>query len=178
MDLSSFLEKAGKMGAISGILIFSGLFVGLPMSGTIFNEWRTAAFASRYTKETLVIESVRMAKMRIKGAKNTPVATGTVNGHPEEISLQGFEVEVESLAGLEAQFPPGTELEILYDPTASPIFINGTTLRAISPSSGGGSWGKAIGLTMIPGTPFLAGGIGLLICYLRQREQGGKVKSD
>ena len=170
MDLESFFEKAGKLGAASALSIFIGAALSLGMSGLVFNQWRSTLLASRYTKETLVIDSVRMGKMGRRGPKDIPIATGTVNGHPETISLMDFELRVDSLEDLQKQFPPGSDLEILYDSTAPEMMVQGRYLRGLPPESDQiGSWSKALGITMIPGTPIFAGVIGLLVCYWRQR---------
>lgn len=170
MNKSNLYKVGGRFSTITGVLMVLGAFLGLPMSPTIFNEWRVVILAHQYSEEIFIIESVGFGKMTRNGAANIPIAQGSVNGNSEEISLLGFELAADSLADLEAALPQGSQLDILYDPSASRMFTQGRTLRALpSSTSFDGAWIRALGITMIPILPLMVGGIGQAVCIKKRR---------
>jgi hypothetical protein len=172
MNKSKFYKVGGRASMISGVVIFFGFSLGVGLSAIIFNNWRVAILASRYTEEIFIVDSVEFGKSTKRRSADMPIATGTVNGRNERIGLRGFDFEANSLGELQDAFPSGAHVSILYDPSASEVFTQGKTLRVIPASTDlKNTWVKALAITLLPLSLLLAGGIGQLRCIHYRRSQ-------
>ena len=170
MKNSSFRKSGGRSSFFYGFLLFLGFGLGVSMSAFIFYYWRISLLNHRYFEEVFLIDSVGFGKMKKSGSANIPIAEGMVNGIPEEVSLLEFGVDIATVSELERQFPKGSQLKILYDPTAMKSYIQGRTLRVIPISTNFKvTWFKALGLTLIPGVFLLTGGMGIFVYGRKNR---------
>ena len=106
-----------------------GAIIALATSVEMYNRWRIYLCRDRYEPAILIVDEV----------KYWPVSEfpaywgilGRINGTTEEFSLVDSVPEPLNVAALTAQFPPGSQVAVWYDPSASRIQSQGMYLRVL-----------------------------------------------
>lgn len=155
-------------------LLIVGGFIALPTSVIVYNQCRIAIKAGQYSKAVFHVEEVGISSSG--GGRHGRIshrwAKGILNGDKERIGLSGFGFESSSIEDLKKEIPPGTELEVWYDPSAADIQTQGRTLKVIPRSTNlKSAWIKAILFMVLFDGLLIAGIVG----YVRCRMQGIRV---
>ena len=119
--------KNGVRAQLPLIGLAVGAMLSLASSVVVYNAWRVALHAASYRPEVFVVSHVTYRR----GRRSHTTGVGTVNGRPENIGFSGFELKVASQAQLDALYPAGARIEILYDPLAADVMTQGEYLRVL-----------------------------------------------
>ena len=104
---------------------FLGCMLTLASTPSVYNAWRIALNADKYQPGIYVIKSVFYQS----GGRTASIeAKGSIGGKTEKLSLASFGAKSRNTEALNREFPPGTRLDVLYDPSAADIWTQGAYL--------------------------------------------------